>query len=116
MGEDRLVQQTVKMMYDNRKDGDLLMDAPQTVVWEELKKMATADKGKLCQQLVRQIKDTVYIQAAKGDKKKKKQSKKSQEHKKKKKKKGGEEVKAKSKKVAAERTSEEEEDSDEDGG
>ena len=66
MKEDRMVHKTVKMMYEDRRDGDLLMDAPKAVSWEELKKMAAAEKGKLWQQLVRQIKDVVCIEATKG--------------------------------------------------
>ena len=47
MNEGRLVHQAVKMMYGNRKEGDMLMDAPKSATWVELKKMAVADKGKL---------------------------------------------------------------------
>ena len=46
MGEDRMLSQAVKTMYENRRDGDLLMDAPETGNWEELRAMVKADKGK----------------------------------------------------------------------
>ena len=65
-----MVLQAVKMMYDNRREGDLLMDAPVTSDWDELRSMASAEKGKTWQQLVRQIKDVVSIQATKSGSKK----------------------------------------------
>ena len=46
MKDDRMVLKATKMMYSNRKDGDILMDAPQTDRWGELRAMVTADKGK----------------------------------------------------------------------
>ena len=65
MDESRMLSQAVKTMYDNKRDGDLLMDAPETSNWEELRAMVKADKGKEWQQFVRQIKDVVHIQTAK---------------------------------------------------
>ena len=70
MDDGRMVLQAVKMMYDNRREGDLLMDAPVTSDWDELRSMASAEKGKTWQQLVRQIKDVVSIQATKSGSKK----------------------------------------------
>ena len=88
MKEDRMVHKTVKIMYEDRRDGDLLMDAPKAASWEELKKMAAAEKGKPWQQLVRQIKDVVCIEAAKGGKTKRQRGKKQKTNKSKKAKKG----------------------------
>ena len=79
MDDGRMVLKAVKMMYSNRKEGDLLMDAPETNSWEELRAMAAADKGKVWRQLVRQIKDMVHIQATKGKKKNKNKKRKGDE-------------------------------------
>ena len=46
MDDGRMVLQATKTMYENRRDGDLLMDVPETGDWEELRAMATAGKGK----------------------------------------------------------------------
>ena len=48
----------------------------ETGNWEELRAMAKADKGKVWQQLVRQIKDTVHIQTAKEKQKESKKKRK----------------------------------------
>ena len=47
MDEGRLVHQAVKMMYGNRKEGDMIMDSPKSATWVELKNMAVTDKDKL---------------------------------------------------------------------
>ena len=73
MSEKRVIQKAVKMLYANRAEGDLLMDAPDTDSWEELKSLAFADDKKEWRQRVRAIKDTVYIQATKGKGEKKMQ-------------------------------------------
>ena len=108
-------------MYENRRDGDLLMDVPETDEWEELRAMATAGKGKVWQKLVRQIKDMVHIQTAKeksGSKKRKQQKK--RKTKKKKKKANGSDAEAGASSAAASATARREEDDedseDEDGG
>ena len=75
MDENRMLHKAVRMMYESRRSGDILMDAPKTTCWEDLREMAAADEGKKWKQLVRQIKDTVCIQAAKSGKKKRKGSK-----------------------------------------
>ena len=122
MKDDRMVLKATKMMYSNRKDGDILMDAPQAGSWGELRAMATADKGKVWQQLVREIKDGIYIQATKGKGKDKGKNKKrkvggkkraSKTNKKKEVRKVGEASRAVS---AVTRTSEDEEDSSGDDG
>ena len=122
MKDDRMVLKATKMMYSNRKDGDILMDAPQAGSWSELRAMATADKGKVWQQLVREIKDGIYIQATKGKGGDKSKSKKRKEGGKKrasktKKKKEDRKVGAASRAAsAATRTNDDEEDSSGDDG
>ena len=45
LDEDRLLQRAVKCLYDCRSEGDILMDAPHTDSWRELK-MWAADRQK----------------------------------------------------------------------
>ena len=52
MSEKRMIHRTVKTLHVNRVEGDLLMDAPATSNWEELKKMAFADDKKEWRQRV----------------------------------------------------------------
>ena len=112
MKEDRMVHKTVKMMHENRRDGDLLMDAPKSANWEDLIKMAATEKGKLWQRLVRQIKDVVYIEAAKGAKAKRKRDKNQKTNKKSKKKSAGKEATGSAKTAMA--TARNDDDDDED--
>ena len=58
MDEGRMLKSAVKLMYDNRKEGDLLMDAPAASSWEGLCNMAKNEKewGKK----VKQIKEKVH--------------------------------------------------------
>ena len=58
MDEGRMLKSAVKLMYDNRKEGDLLMDVPTASSWEGLCNMAKNEKewGKK----VKQIKDKVH--------------------------------------------------------
>ena len=107
-----MVHKTVKMMYENRRDGDLLMDAPKSANWEDLIKMAATEKGKFWQRLVRQIKDVVYIEAAKGAKAKRKHGKKQKTNKKSKKKSAGKEATGSAKTAMA--TARNDDDDDED--
>ena len=44
------------MMYDNRRESDLLMDAPQTDSCQELQLEVTEENDKVCQKLVFTIK------------------------------------------------------------
>ena len=44
-GEERLLHRAVKFLYDCRSEGDILMDAPRTDSWCELK-MWAADRQK----------------------------------------------------------------------
>ena len=76
MPEKRMIHKTVKTLYANRAEGDLLMDAPATSSWEELKEMAFADEKKEWRRRVRAIKDTVNIQATKSGGKKRQRIKK----------------------------------------
>ena len=46
MEDDRMVAKAVRMMFNDRKEGDLLMDTPAASSWQELQKMVKADKGK----------------------------------------------------------------------
>ena len=69
MEDGRLVKMAVQQMYDNRKEGDLLMDAPETKTWQELCRKA-ADNEKEWKEAVKKIKDTVHIKAAKTGKRK----------------------------------------------
>ena len=71
MKQDRMLHKAVKSMYNNRRPGDILMDAPASSNWPELIALAKKDKGAHWKILVRKINDMVYIQAAKGDKKSK---------------------------------------------
>ena len=73
MPERRMIHKAVKMQYANRAEGDLLMDAPPTSSWEELKAMAFADDKKEWRRRVRAIKDTVHVQTTKGKGEKKSQ-------------------------------------------
>ena len=40
MQDDRMIKNAVKYMYENPREGDLMMDAPKTSCWDELCKMA----------------------------------------------------------------------------
>ena len=42
-GEERMIKKAVRMLYENRSQGDILMDAPQAKTWAELVAM-TEDK------------------------------------------------------------------------
>ena len=88
MPEERMVHKAVKLLYTHRAEGDLLMDAPATESWEELKELAKEDDKWAWQRRVRAIKDTVHIQATKGkgEKKRKRSNKKKKKTAKKKKK------------------------------
>ena len=59
MNEGRMLQRAVKTLYENPKEGDLLMDAPKTATWEELQKRAEDKKEWAL--AVRAIKDEIYI-------------------------------------------------------
>ena len=59
MGEDRMLLRAAKTMYENPQEGDLLMDAPATSSWTELRKLAKEQKE--WAQAVRAIKDTINI-------------------------------------------------------
>ena len=72
MDEDRMVLRAVKLMFENRREGDILMDAPDAGTWEELRGKAK-DKKKWGL-LVRKIKDMIHIETARegeGSKKRK---------------------------------------------
>ena len=71
MDEDRLLHKTVKEIYHNRKNGDILMDAPVTKDWKQLIQLARKNKGADWNILVRQIKDMIFVEAATNKKKKK---------------------------------------------
>ena len=90
MGEERMLLRAVETLYENPQEGDLLMDAPATSSWAELRAMAANDrKGKnvFWAQAVRAIKDSINIstrgkrykrkgaKTPKGKKKKKKRKK-----------------------------------------
>ena len=38
-GEERMVKKAVRVLYQNRSEGDILMDAPDTERWEDLVEM-----------------------------------------------------------------------------
>ena len=40
LDEDRLLSKAIRLMYEGRSEGDLLMDAPVTKTWEELRHWA----------------------------------------------------------------------------
>ena len=46
LGDDRIVKQTLRVIYDNPQDGDLLMDA-RGMTWDQLQKRARADNKKV---------------------------------------------------------------------
>ena len=59
MIEDRMVLKAVKILYENPKEGHLLMDDPVTKTWEELReKVKDTKEGALA---VRAIKDEIHI-------------------------------------------------------
>ena len=62
-GEERLIKKAVKLIYHNRAEGDILMDAPSTNNWQELIK-AAQDRKKWALG-VRSIKDLIYVAALK---------------------------------------------------
>ena len=39
-GEERLIKETLKVIYDNRQEGDILMDVPEELSWDQLQKQA----------------------------------------------------------------------------
>ena len=45
LDEDRMLQRAVKEVYDTRSEGDIMMDAPKTDSWRELRLWA-ADRDK----------------------------------------------------------------------
>ena len=47
MPEHRMVHKDVKLLYDHRAEGDLLMDVPVTGSWEELKQLVREDDKKV---------------------------------------------------------------------
>ena len=52
--KDRLIRKALRVIYDNRQEGDILMDVPSSVSWEELEEVAAdRDKWRL---LVRMVK------------------------------------------------------------
>ena len=65
--EERILQRAVKEVYENRSEGDILMDAPKTDSWREMKLWATdRDKWRSRVQSVRwgsgvQIKTKVFV-------------------------------------------------------
>ena len=61
MKEERMVLRAVKMLYQNRKEGDILTDAPATDSWEELRELAKDKKEWNVH--VRKIKDQIFIKA-----------------------------------------------------
>ena len=62
-----MIKGAVHTIYDNPRDGDILMDAPATRTWEELKEKAKDEKE--WRLAVRSIKDGIYINTlGKGDK------------------------------------------------
>ena len=69
-GEERIIKKAVRAMYNNRMEGDILMDVPATDSWEALCKLAEDRKEWKGQ--VRAIKDTIYIVVTKGKKNKNK--------------------------------------------
>ena len=64
MKEERMVLRAVKMLYHNRKEGDILSDAPATDSWEELRELAKDKKA--WNRQVKQIKDQIFIKATDG--------------------------------------------------
>ena len=69
LGKKRMIFKAVKMLYQHRQQGDLLMDAPASRSWEDLVKQAEDEKK--WRKAVREIKDTICMTMAKGGKKKK---------------------------------------------
>ena len=67
LDEDRMLQRVVKDVYENRCEGDIMMDAPKTDSWRELKMCAVdRDKWRNWVQSVRwesgvQIKTKVFV-------------------------------------------------------
>ena len=45
MRDDRLIKQALHTIYDNRKEGDILMDIPDTKDWQDLQAIASHRKG-----------------------------------------------------------------------
>ena len=43
-GEERMIKKAVRMLHENRSQGDILMDAPQAKTWAELVAMAEDKK------------------------------------------------------------------------
>ena len=67
LDEERILQRAVKEVYENKSEGDILMDAPKTDSWRELKLWAAdRDKWRARVQSVRwgsgvQIKTKVFV-------------------------------------------------------
>ena len=62
--EERLVKKAVRLLFQNRAEGDILMDAPEAEDWDELVRQARDRKS--WQAGVKAIKDTVCIVLTKG--------------------------------------------------
>ena len=73
-GEERMIKKAVKMIYNNRSEGDIITDAPTTTCWQELLD-AAQDRNKW-RLRVRSIKDLICIAAIKTKGKKKGKSRK----------------------------------------
>ena len=54
-----MLSRAVKTLYENPAEGDLLMDAPDSSSWTQLRKMAKDKKA--WTQAVRKIKDGIYV-------------------------------------------------------
>ena len=67
LDEERIFQRAVKEVYENKSEGDILMDAPKTESWRELELWVTdRDKWRARVQSVRwgsgvQIKTKVFV-------------------------------------------------------
>ena len=74
MDKTRMIHKAVKTLYQNRQQGDLLMDAPVSHSWEDLVKQAEDEKQ--WRGAVKEIKDMTCMKAVKGHENKKQKIKK----------------------------------------
>ena len=63
MDDDRMIKNAVNMQYHSRQEGDLLMDAPTSTIWEHLVKIA--EDKKTWNTHVRRINDLIHIESKK---------------------------------------------------
>ena len=67
MDDQRLVKQALRYIYDNEKEGDLLMDAPRSFTWKGLQQLAFANERKTWRSMVYKLKNPGEVEIIMND-------------------------------------------------